>query len=145
MSTEPTLITVEATIHAPVAKVWECFTNPEHIVQWNAASADWHTPRATNDLRVGGAFHSRMEAKDGSVGFDFSGTYTEVQPQALIAYRMGDAPDARTCRILFAPQGEATVVKETFTAETTHPVEMQRAGWQAILDRFKAHVEAPQP
>ena len=142
MSSEPQYITVEARIEAPVAKVWEVWTSPEHIIQWNAASPDWHTPRATNDLRVGGLFTSRMEAKDGSMGFDFAGTYTEVEPHALLAYRMGEGEGAREVRVEFEADGEATIVKETFAAETTHPVEFQRQGWQSILNNFKAHTEA---
>jgi uncharacterized protein YndB with AHSA1/START domain len=139
MQTEPTLVTVESTVNAPVVKVWTCWTEPDHITQWNAASDDWHTPRATNDLRVGGTFTARMEAKDGSVGFDFAGEYTEVVPHSRIAYRMGDG---REVTVVFEPKGDTTVVRETFAAENTHPVDFQRAGWQSILDNFKAHVES---
>jgi uncharacterized protein YndB with AHSA1/START domain len=138
MPTQPNLITVEARINAPVAKVWTHWITPEQIMKWNAASDDWHAPSASNDLRVGGAFKCRMEAKDGSVGFDFAGKYTDIQEHALIAYRMDDD---REVRIVFEPDGDTTVVRETFAPEGTHPIEMQRSGWQSILDRFKTHVE----
>ncbi len=141
MNNEPNPITVEARINATVTNVWTYWVTPEHIMRWNAASEDWHTPSATNDLRVGGTFTSRMEAKDGSMGFDFSGTYTELQPHALIAYRLGDGAEAREVRIVFEPQADTTIVRETFTPETTHPIEAQRSGWQSILDRFKSYVE----
>jgi uncharacterized protein YndB with AHSA1/START domain len=139
MQTEPTFITVEATVNAPVEKVWTCWTELAHITQWNAASEDWHTPRATNDLRLGGTFTARMEAKDGSMGFDFAGEYTEVVPHSRIAYRMADG---REVTVVFEPSGAATVVRETFAAEDVHPVDFQRAGWQSILDNFKKHVES---
>lgn len=142
MSNAANLITVETRIHAPIGQVWNYWVTPEHIIQWNAASDDWHTPSATNDLRIGGTFTSRMEAKDGSFGFDFSGTYTDIRTHALIAYRMGDGEDAREVTVIFESQGETTLVKETFAAETTHPIEVQRSGWQSILDRFKGYVEA---
>jgi uncharacterized protein YndB with AHSA1/START domain len=138
VGTKPTLITVESRVNAPVAKVWKYWTTPEDIMQWNAASDDWHTPSATNDLRVGGKFTARMEAKDGSMGFDFAGIYTEVRPHELIAYRMDDD---RHVRVEFEAQGDSTVVRETFVPETTHSIEMQRGGWQSILDSFKAYVE----
>ncbi len=141
MNNQQNSITVEASINAPVAKVWSCWVTPEHIMRWNAASDDWHTPSATNDLRVGGTFTSRMEAKDGSMGFDFSGTYTELQPHALIAYRLGDGTEAREVRVEFEPVADTTIVREVFTPETTHPTEAQRDGWQSILDRFKSYVE----
>lgn len=139
MQTDKTTITVEAAINAPIEKVWELWTKPEHIIKWNSASEDWHTPKAENDLRVGGQFHSRMEAKDGSFGFDFGGVYDEVETYKLIAYTLGDA---RKVKIDFAGNGEETLVKETFDAENTHPVEMQKSGWQSILDNFKKYVEA---
>ncbi len=107
-------------------------------MQWNNASDDWHTPKATNDLRVGGAFASRMEAKDGSVGFDFGGTYTKVMPHALIAYVMDDD---RAVSVIFEQRGKATQITETFEAEKTNSAEMQRQGWQAILDNFKKYAE----
>ena len=138
MESKPTLITVEARVNAPVAKVWKHWTTPEDIMKWNAASDDWHTPSASNDLRVGGTFKARMEAKDGSVGFDFEGIYTEVRPNELIVYRMADE---REVRVEFKAEGSSTVVRETFTAESTHSIEMQRGGWQSILNRFKEFVE----
>lgn len=132
-------ITVSATVNAPVDTVWQCWTEPAHIMQWNSASDDWHTPRAENDLRTGGSFSSRMEARDGSVGFDFGGTYTEVVPQEKIAYTMDDG---RTVSVLFEEQDGATLVTETFDAESENSVDLQREGWQSILDNFKAHTEA---
>ena len=142
MSSEVEYITVSTRVEAPVAKVWECWTNPDHIVQWNAASDDWCCPRASNDVRVGGELNSRMEARDGSMGFDFSAIYTEVEPHALLAFRMGEGDEARGVRVEFKEDGDGTVVTETFKPENTFPIEMQRAGWQSILDRFKAHVES---
>lgn len=134
-----TKITVQAGINAPVEKVWACWSQPEHIVKWNNASDDWHTTRAENDLRVGGKFLSRMEAKDGSFGFDFGGQYDQVMENKLIAYTMGDG---RKVDVQFESNGATTKVTETFEAETTHSEEMQRAGWQSILDNFKKYVEA---
>ncbi len=131
-------ITVETTVAAPLAEVWRAYTTPEDIIQWNAASDDWHTTAATVDLRAGGAFSSRMEAKDGSVGFDFAGTYSKIVEHELIAYDFGD----RTATITFSETSDGTQVRVSFDPETTHPVEMQRDGWQAILDNFKRHVEA---
>ena len=131
-------ITVETTVNAPVEQVWTAYTSPDAIVQWNAASDDWHTTSATVDLRVGGAFCSRMEAKDGSFGFDFAGTYTKVEPQRLIEYSFGD----RMARVEFLPQDGKVRVRVSFDPETTHPLEQQRAGWQAILSNFARHVEA---
>lgn len=133
------MITVEAAVNAPVAKVWEYWTAPEHITQWCAASDDWHAPNATNDVRVGGSFSTTMAAKDGSFSFDFGGEYTEVKDNEVIAYTMGDG---RTARILFEDKGGSTNIVETFEAETENPVEMQQGGWQAILNNFKKHVEA---
>lgn len=136
---DKTTVTIEASVHAPVEKVWDMYTKPEYVTQWNHASDDWHSPRAENDLRVGGTFNYRMEAKDGSVGFDFSGTYTEVRPHEYFAYVMGDG---RKVEVSFTPNGEETKVVVVFDAEGTNPVEMQRQGWQAILDNFKKVVEA---
>ena len=133
-----TKITVEATVNAPIGKVWDCWTNPNHITKWCNASDDWHAPRAENDLRIGGNFSTRMEAKDGSFGFDFGGVYDEVKTNEVIAYTIGDG---RKVKIIFSAQGNATKVVETFEAETQNPVEMQRAGWQAILDNFKKYTE----
>ncbi len=138
-TTNMTTITVETTINAPVEKVWRFWTEPQHVTKWNQASDDWHTTRAENDLRVGGQFLSRMEAKDGSSGFDFTGTYTAVQENQLIAYTM---EDGRKVQVLFKSQGATTTVTETFDAEQTHSLEMQQTGWQAILDNFKNYVEA---
>ncbi|MBL7962575.1 MAG: SRPBCC family protein [Flavobacteriales bacterium] len=141
----PTRIAITTRINKPVAQVWRFWTDPAHIMQWNAASDDWHCPKATNDLRTGGSFSSTMAARDGSFSFDFEGVYDDVQDpgsgpgQARIAYTMSDG---RTCEILFAGKDGGTEVIERFDAESQNPVDMQRAGWQAILDRFKAHAEA---
>ena len=132
-------ITIETTVHAPVEKVWSCWTEPEHIMQWNAASPDWHTPRATNDLREGGKFTSRMEAKDGSAGFDFEGVYSKVEPLAHIVYAMSDG---RAVDVRFEARGDDTHVIESFDPESENSLEMQRQGWQSILDNFKKHTEA---
>ena len=130
-------ITVETLIHAPVAKVWAAYTTPADIVQWNAASDDWHTTRSTVDLREGGAFSSRMEAKDGSFGFDFAGTYTKLVPNQRIEYTFGD----RTGTVEFIEGADGVTVRSTFDAETEHPIEQQRFGWQSILNKFAQHVE----
>lgn len=135
---QPTKVTVQAVIQAPVEKVWSYWTEPEHITKWNQASEDWHAPRAENDLRAGGTFVTRMEAKDGSMGFDFGGVYDEVQTHKLISYTMGDG---RRVEITFAAEGQGTKVVETFDAESSHPVEFQQAGWQAIMDNFKKYAE----
>jgi uncharacterized protein YndB with AHSA1/START domain len=118
--------------------VWKYYTEPAHITQWNAASDDWHCPRAENDLRVGGRFSSRMEARDGSMGFDFGGTYNAVLPNQRFAYTMDDG---RTAEVGFTRDGNDTKVTVSFDAESENPVEMQRGGWQAILDRFQAYAE----
>ena len=131
-------ITVETVVKAPLDAVWKGWNTPADIQQWNAASDDWHTPSARVDLREGGTFCARMEAKDGSVGFDFEGSYTRVVPQSLVEYSMSDG---RECRVEFKPEGKAVRVTETFDAETENPPEMQREGWQAILDSFARHVE----
>lgn len=131
-------VTVEATVQAPVEKVWKYWSEPDHIKKWNSASDDWHTPVAENDLRVGGTFRSRMEAKDGSFGFDFGGTYDEVKEHEVIAYTLGDG---RKVQITFKGQGNETQITETFDAEATNPIEMQQQGWQAILDNFKKYAE----
>ncbi|MEX2592617.1 MAG: SRPBCC domain-containing protein [Anditalea sp.] len=138
-TTEKTSITVETNINAPVEKVWKIWTEPKHITKWNSASEDWHTPRAENDLEVGKKFLSRMEAKDGSAGFDFEGVYEDVKTHELIAYTLGDD---RKVRIIFTSEGNSTKVTETFDAENTNPIEMQQSGWQAILDNFKQYVES---
>jgi uncharacterized protein YndB with AHSA1/START domain len=131
-------ITIETVVNAPIATVWRAWTTPEDIVQWNSASPDWHTTRAAVDLREGGGFSSRMEAKDGSMGFDFEGTYTRIVEHALIESRLGD----RTLRVEFIPGAQGVTVRETFDAEPTHSEEQQRQGWQAILDNFARHVHA---
>lgn len=133
-----TKITVETTVRAPIDAVWRAWTTPEDIVAWNAASDDWHTTKATVDLRPGGRFSSRMEAKDGSMGFDFEGTYTRIEKPNLIVAQFGD----RSLEVSFAEVAGGTRVREVFDAEATHPEEMQRQGWQAILDRFARNVEA---
>jgi uncharacterized protein YndB with AHSA1/START domain len=138
-TTEKIVITVEATIDAPVEKIWNCFTAPEHIIQWCHASDDWHAPRATNDIRTGGKFTTRMEAKDGSMGFDFEGIYTNIQQNKNIEYGIADG---RTVKVDFVKDGDKYKVIESFEAETTNPPEMQKAGWQAILDNFKKYVES---
>jgi len=132
-------ITVETTVAAPIERVWRAYTTPENIKQWNAASDDWHTTSATVDLRVGGTFCSRMEAKDGSFGFDFGGVYDDVKENELIEYTIGDG---RKVEVHFTARGNETKVVETFEAEGTHSIEMQKGGWQAILDNFKKYVEA---
>jgi uncharacterized protein YndB with AHSA1/START domain len=131
-------ITVETTVAAPIDAVWRAYTQPEDIQQWNAASDDWHTTAASVDLREGGAFSSRMEAKDGSAGFDFEGIYTRIVPQHLIEYTF----DGRSGKVEFDPEGDAVRVRVSFDPETVYPLEQQRAGWQAILDRFARYVEA---
>ncbi|MFJ5760608.1 SRPBCC family protein [Neobacillus sp. NPDC093182] len=130
-------IIVETTVQAPVEKVWEYWTEPTHITKWNTASEEWHTPYAENDLQVGGKFLSRMEAKDGSFGFDFGGVYDDVRLNEGIAYTL---EDGRKVTISFIRQGDETKVIETFDAENSNPIEMQEAGWQAILDNFKKYI-----
>ncbi|MEH7393076.1 SRPBCC family protein [Bacillus sp. JJ1474] len=131
-------ITVETTVQAPVEKVWEYWTEPIHITKWNFASDDWHSPFAENDLRVGGKFISRMEAKDGSFGFDFSGVYDEIKLYEVIAYTM---EDGRKVKITFNDRGNETEVIETFDAEASNSIELQQQGWQAILNNFKKYIE----
>lgn len=131
-------ISVETPVKAPLAKVWDAYFTPADIMQWNAASDDWHTPSASVDLRVGGQFVSRMEAKDGSEGFDFGGTYTKVVPQKLVEYEFG----GRHATVEFAEAAGGSNVRVSFDAEDENSAEMQRGGWQAILDRFARHVEA---
>ncbi|MNK19689.1 hypothetical protein D3C87_379170 [compost metagenome] len=133
-----TTITVSATINAPVAKVWDIWTNPDYIKQWTFASDDWHAPYADNDLRVDGTFKTTMAAKDGSFSFDFAGVYTEVENHKLIKYVLGDG---REVKITFTEEGNMTKVHETFDPETQNSIEMQQSGWQSILDNFKKYVE----
>ena len=134
-----TVITVKSTVNARVEKVWEYWTKPEHITQWNNASDDWCTPRAENDLRVGGSFVYRMEAKDASFGFDFGGVYDSIMPNEYIEYTLGDG---RKVIVKFEADANKTKVIENFEAETTNSIELQKGGWQAILDNFKKYTEA---
>ena len=131
-------ITVETTVHAPIQHVWSCYTTPEDIKNWNAASDDWHTTDSQVDLRIGGNFSSRMEAKDGSFGFDFAGTYTNIVELQLIEYMFGN----RTALVEFIQSNHAVTVRVTFDPETEHPIEQQREGWQAILNRFAQYAES---
>lgn len=134
-----TPITIQSTINAPLEKVWKFYTTPEDIMQWNNASDDWHTPKAENDLRVGGKFVSRMEAKDGSMGFDFWGIYDEVKPNELIEYTMGDG---RKAKVTFTANENQTTVVVAFETEDENSRELQQGGWQAILDNFKKITES---
>lgn len=131
-------ITVEATINEPIKKVWEYWTKTQHITHWNNASEDWHTPLAENELKIGGRFLYRMEAKDGSYGFDFSGTYDEVRLYEFISYIL---EDDRKVRITFINQGYKTHIIEKFEAEEINTIELQHFGWQVILDNFKKYTE----
>lgn len=137
-TTAPTVITIETIVNAPMEKAWEAWTKPEHITQWSFASDDWHTPWAKNDLRAGGSFSSRMEAKDGSMGFEFGGIYDVVTTNEYIEYTMGDG---RKVKINFIADGATTKIVQSFDAEQQNSVEMQRGGWQAILDNFKKYTE----
>jgi uncharacterized protein YndB with AHSA1/START domain len=134
-----TVITVETHIEAPIAKVWKYWNEPKHITQWYHASDDWHAPAAENDLRIEGKFKTRMAAKDGSMAFDFEGVYTNVVASKLIEF---DILDGRKVKIEFTSSDNETKVTEGFEAESTHPVEMQRGGWQSILNNFKKYTEA---
>jgi len=131
-------IIIETTVKAPIDKVWRAYTSPEDIIQWNAASDDWHTTSSSVELRVGGTFSSRMEAKDGSFGFDFAGTYTKIVPNELIEYVF----DNRYASVEFVQTNNGVKVRITFVAETEHTIEQQEEGWQAILNKFAKHVEA---
>jgi uncharacterized protein YndB with AHSA1/START domain len=133
------VVTVETTVNAPISKVWNCWADPIHITKWCNASPDWHAPSASNDLRVGGEFSTRMEAKDGSFGFDFGGIYTTVVNNERIEYTLGDD---RKVKILFESTADGIKITESFDAENQNPVEMQRGGWQAILNNFKSYTEA---
>jgi len=139
MNTTNKIITVKTNVKAPATKVWELWSMPEHIKNWNKASDDWQTTHAENDLRAGGKFTSRMEAKDGSMGFDFGGTYDEVNAMKLISYTLDDG---RKVEITFATEGDTTKITEIFEAENTNSIAMQREGWQAILDSFKKYAES---
>lgn len=134
-----TMITIETTVNAPIEKVWNYWNTPTHITRWNSASPDWHTPSAENDLRPGGKISARMEAKDGSMGFDFWGVYDIVRNHEYIEYTLGDG---RKVTINFATNGNTTKITERFDPENTNPREMQQGGWQAILDSFKRYTEA---
>jgi uncharacterized protein YndB with AHSA1/START domain len=135
----PMKITVETVVKAKLSAVWAAWNSPADIRQWNAASDDWHTTRSSVDLREGGKFSARMEAKDGSAGFDFEGTYTRIVPQKLVAYAM---EDGRQVQVEFSESAAGVLVRETFDAESENSPEDQRQGWQAILDNFARHVEA---
>ena len=132
-------ITVGAIIKSPIEKVWKYFNEPAHIMKWNSASPDWHTTSSQNDLKIGGKFLSRMEAKDGSFGFDFGGIYEKVTENELMEYILGDG---RRVIVTFEKKGDDTKLTETFEAEDTHSLDQQKAGWQAILNNFKKYVEA---
>lgn len=132
-------ITIETQVDVSVKKVWDFWTKPEHITKWNAASDDWHTPFAENDVRVDGKFKSTMAAKDGSMSFDFEGVYTNVMPLEIIEYAM---LDGRKVLISFIDLGSSTQIIETFEAESSNPIEMQKTGWQSILNNFKTYAEA---
>lgn len=133
------MITVQIKIKSPIVKVWELWTKPEHITKWNNASEDWHTPYAENNLKVGGKFKFTMAAKDGSMRFDFIGTYSDVKEKQLIAYTM---EDGRKAKVVFEDQGDHVEIRESFDPETQNPEAMQQQGWQAILDNFKKYVES---
>ena len=134
-----TKITVQVSVEADAKKVWNCWTAPEHITKWNFASDDWHCPEAKNDVRTGGRFSSIMAAKDGSMSFEFGGVYDEVVDGRKIAYTMDDG---RQAVVDFEVDGDAVNITTVFDAEETNPVEMQRGGWQAILNNFKKYAEA---
>lgn len=134
-----TRITVENTVNAPIAKVWKLWNESEHITKWCNASSDWHAPYSENDLRTSGKFKTTMAARDGSMSFDFEGIYTNVEEHKLIEYTL---LDGRNVRVVFTDNGNQTKIVETFEAEDTNPEEMQRSGWQAILDNFKKYAEA---
>jgi uncharacterized protein YndB with AHSA1/START domain len=142
---KPNAITISTIIHAPLSTVWDAWTKPAHITHWAFASADWEAPHAENDVRVGGRFLTRMAAKDKSAGFDFTGTYTVVKEHELIEYAMDKAPhesESRQVMISFTEAQGGVKVTETFDPENQNPAEMQRAGWQAILNNFKKYAES---
>lgn len=138
MEQTKTVITISATINAPIEKVWKCWTSPEDIMQWNQASPDWHCPASAVDLKIGGKFSATMAAKDGSFAFDFWGTYDDILENELLMVTMGDG---RKWKTTFASNGDVTEVVESFEAENQNPIEMQQGGWQAILNSFKVHTE----
>ncbi len=135
---QPIVITIRATVHAPVETVWKKWNDPDDILKWNTASPEWHTTRSVNDLRPGGKFCHRMEARDGSFGFDFSGTYDEIVPLKSISSHLDDH---RKIHVVFESEGQITHVTESFEAESSNPVDMQEMGWQAILNSFRSYVE----
>lgn len=137
-TTKPVSIRIETTVNAPIEKVWDCWNNPEHVTQWNQAAPEWHCPSGRNDLRAGGKFSYRMEAKDGSFGFDFSGVYDEVKPMTYIQYHLDDN---RKVEIHFVPTQKGIRITEDFEAENQNSLELQKTGWQAILDSFRKYVE----
>ena len=130
-------IIVEVTVQASVEKVWDAYTNPSHIINWNFADPSWHCPHATNDLQIGGKYVARMEAIDGSFGFDFEAVYTEILSLASFTYEF----DGRVVKVDFQKNNDSTSVKITFDPETENPVELQKAGWQSILNNFKKYTE----
>jgi uncharacterized protein YndB with AHSA1/START domain len=136
---QKTIITVRASVNAPVETVWKHWTSHESITGWNRASDDWHCPVATNDLKKGGKFNYRMEARDGGMGFDFEGVYDNVIVNKQIDYTLGDS---RKVKITFSGKGAKTDVIETFEAENTNPIDLQRTGWQSIMDNFKKFTES---
>ena len=138
-TTSKTQVTVEATVNAPIEKVWARWNEPQHITKWAFASDDWHAPKAENDIRTGGKFSTTMAAKDGSFSFEFGGVYDNVVTNKLIEYTIGDG---RKVKIVFTQEGNQVKVTETFDAESENPVEMQRGGWQAILNNFKKYAES---
>lgn len=138
-TSEKNVLTVATEVNAPIAKIWDFWTNPEHITQWNQASEDWHSPFSENDLRVGGSFKTTMAAKDKSMQFDFGGIYTAIKEHELIEYTLGDD---RKVKIEFVTIDNATKIIESFEAENMNPLEMQQAGWQAIMNSFKNYVES---
>jgi uncharacterized protein YndB with AHSA1/START domain len=131
------MITVATTVPAPIDFVWKCFTQPEHITQWNQADKSWHCPQSVVDLQVGGRFCTTMAAKDGTTAFDFTGKYTQVEPPTTLAYTLDDG---RTVRVTFTDTAAGVVVTEDFETEQVHSLEQQRVGWQAILDSFARYV-----
>jgi uncharacterized protein YndB with AHSA1/START domain len=141
METTDKKVTVETVVKTPIEKAWKFWNDPKHITKWYYASDDWHAPYAENDLRVNGKFKTTMSAKDGSFSFDFEGTYTAIQENKLIEFTIADG---RKVKITFSDLGKETKVVETFETENTNPVEMQRGGWQAILNNFKKYTEANQ-
>ena len=133
------MITVQTKVQAPLDKIWSFWTMPEHITKWNSASEDWHTPYADNDLKVGGKFKYTMASKDGTMSFDFTGTYSSIQDKRTIAYTI---EDGREVIVVFEEQEDGVIIRESFDPELMNPKELQQQGWQAILDNFKKYVEA---